>query len=548
MLRDRAQAPQVAAYDLTFSAPKSVSVLFATADEQTASQLVEAHEAAVAGALEYVEDEAVKVRRGHGGRDVQPGGGLVAAAYRHRMSRALDPQLHTHVVAANVAQGPDGRWTGLWGTPLFQHAQTAGYLYQAQLRAEVRERLGLEWGPVVKGSADLTVVPEQVRTVFSQRRAEILAREVELEAQTGRPLGDAGRELVAHDTRERKQYGVETHTWREEQRARAAEHGLGAAEIAAALEQGRRRLELGEVGEDRAVRELDDRLAGAHGLTEKANAFAARDVLREHAASARQGARVRDIRDAGTAFAARGDVLPTQTGELTTADLVAAERRLISAAIGRVGEGPAIVPAQELERALAATDRPLTEQQAAAVRAVTTSGNGVDVIEALAGTGKTFTAGTLRQVYESAGYRVVGLGPTGRAVRELAEEAGVPAWTIDRALLELERFGGLEQRTVVLLDEAGMAGTRATEQVLAHAQAAGAKVIAIGDSGQLASVQAGGWMRAVGDRVGVHALSEVMRQRDRTERRALGQLHAGQPGNYLRWADHERRAGGAHRH
>ena len=114
MLRDRAQPPQVAAYDLTFSAPKSVSVLFATADEETARQLVEAHEAAVAGALEYVEDEAVKVRRGHGGREVQPGGGLVAAAYRHRMSRALDPQLHTHVVAANVAQGPDGRWTGLW--------------------------------------------------------------------------------------------------------------------------------------------------------------------------------------------------------------------------------------------------------------------------------------------------------------------------------------------------------------------------------------------------------------------------------------------------
>ena len=314
LLRDRPGAPQVAAYDLTFSAPKSVSVLFAVADESTSRQLVDAHEAAVTGALAYIEDEAVKVRRGHGGRDVQPAAGLVAASYRHRMSRALDPQLHTHVVAANVAQGPDGRWTGLWGTPLFQHAKTAGYLYQAHLRAEVRDRLGLEWGPVVNGAADLLAVPEPVRAVFSQRRAEILERQAELEAQTGRPVGDAGREVLAHTTRERKQYGVETHTWREEQRARAGEHGLGDREIAAAVGDGRERLERGEVGETRDVLELDDRLAGAHGLTEKANSFAAREVLLEHAAGARQGARVAEVVGEGARFAARADVLADRHG------------------------------------------------------------------------------------------------------------------------------------------------------------------------------------------------------------------------------------------
>ncbi|MEY2513134.1 MAG: hypothetical protein QOJ89_492 [bacterium] len=541
-LRDRPVQLRVAAYDLTFSAPKSVSVLFAAADEQTSRDLIEAHEAAVTGALSYVEDEAVKVRRGHGGSDVQGGGGLVAAAYRHRMSRALDPQLHTHVVAANIAQGPDGRWTGLWGTPLYEHAQTAGYLYQAHLRAEVRDRLGLEWGPVVRGAAELVAVSEDVRRAFSQRRAEILAREAELEAQTGRRLGDGGRERVAHATRERKQYGVETHTWREEVCARASELGLGAPEIAAALERGRERLAPGVGGEKRVVRGLGDRLAGAHGRTERVNAFAAREVLREYAAAAGQGARVDEVRSDGERFAARGDVLQTAAGELTTADLVGAERRLISAAIARVGEGTAIVPADVLEHALGASDRPLSDQQAAAVRAVATSGNGVDVVEALAGTGKTFTAGTIRRVYEGAGYSVIGMGPTGRAVRELAEEAGVAASTIDRALLDLERFDeGFAPRTVVILDEAGMAGTRTTERVLAHAQHAGAKVIAIGDSGQLASVQAGGWLRAVGERVGALELTEVMRQRDRAERRALGQLHAGQPGNYLAWADeHDR--------
>ena len=282
-------------------------------------------------------------------------------------------------------------------------------------------------------------------------------------------------------------------------------------------------------------------LAGPEGLTEKANTFAARDVLREYAAAAAQGARVRDVRARGARFAERGDVLDTVAGGLTSQDLVAAERRLIAAAVGRAGEGTAVVDGAGLRRALAGAERPLTDEQAEAVRAVATSGNGVDVIEALAGTGKTFTAGTLRHVYEDAGYRVIGVAPTGRAVRELAEEAGVAAWTLDRALLDLEQGDELPERTVVLLDEAGMAATRATERLLAAAQRAGAKVVAIGDSGQLASVQAGGWMRAVGERVGVHRLTQVMRQRDVDERRALAQLHDGRPGPYLRWAQEQER-------
>ena len=527
----------VVGYDLTFSAPKSVSVLFAAADEETAGQLIGAHEAAVCAALDYLEDEAVRVRRGRGGARVEAAEGVVAAAYRHRMSRSLDPQLHTHVVCANVARGPDGQWTALHGRELYTHAKTAGFLYQAHLRGEVRDRLGLEWGPVVKGAAELVDVAPEVLAHFSTRSRE--AREAAAEA--GQELDSwERRNHWALKTRERKQYGVETHTWREEVRARASEHGLDAAAIDALLEHGRAHAVIGDDGAG-AERAVGDVLAGPEGLTEKANTFAARDVLREYAAAAAQGARVGDVRARGARFAERGDVLDTVAGGLTSQDLVAAERRLIAAAVGRAGEHVAVVDGAGLRRALAGAERPLTDEQAEAVRAVATSGNGVDVIEALAGTGKTFTAGTLRHVYEDAGYRVIGVAPTGRAVRELAEEAGVAAWTLDRALLDLEQGDELPERTVVLLDEAGMAATRTTERLLAAAQRAGAKVVAIGDSGQLASVQAGGWMRAVGERVGVHHLTQVMRQRDVDERRALAQLHDGRPGPYLRWAQDQER-------
>ncbi len=172
------------------------------------------------------------VRRGKGGEHVERAGGLIAAAYRHRMSRALDPQLHTHVVAANLARGVDGRFTALWGAPLYRAAKTAGFLYQAHLRALVSERLGLEWGAVRNGAAELAGVERLVLEEFSKRRLEML-REAE---RGGIGLGSkAAAESAALATRDRKRYGVETHTWREEVRARAGELGLGARELSELL-------------------------------------------------------------------------------------------------------------------------------------------------------------------------------------------------------------------------------------------------------------------------------------------------------------------------
>ncbi len=140
-------------------------------DPETSAQLIAAHESAVVATLAHVEDEAIRVR-GHASADVQPGDGVIAAAYRHRMSRSLDPQLHTHVVCANIARGP-GRWTALDARAIYQHARTAGFLYQAHLRAEVCERLGWQWGPVANGAAELTHVAPGVLSEFSRRRHEI---------------------------------------------------------------------------------------------------------------------------------------------------------------------------------------------------------------------------------------------------------------------------------------------------------------------------------------------------------------------------------------
>ena len=151
----------VSGYDLVFSCPKSVSLLHAlTDDERVRREMSEAHEAAWQAALGYLEREACVVRRGHGGAVREHGEGFVAAAFRHRTSRAQDPHLHTHVIVANMARTADGEWRALDGEAILRtYRLAAGYLYEAQLRHELTRRLGLEWTEPVKGMADLVAGP-----------------------------------------------------------------------------------------------------------------------------------------------------------------------------------------------------------------------------------------------------------------------------------------------------------------------------------------------------------------------------------------------------
>jgi conjugative relaxase-like TrwC/TraI family protein len=524
---------KVAAFDLTFSAPKSVSVLFAIGEPVLAGALAEAHESAVDAAVGYLEREACRVRRGRGGVRREVGEGFVAAAYRHRMSRAEDPQLHTHVVAANMARGTDGRWTALDATPIYQHAKAAGFLYQAHLRAAVRERLPwVRWGPMRNGMAEIEQLAPQLLREFSTRRRQIEERERELVA-AGVQVGDNGREAIAHDTRGRKRYGIDTAPWRDVVRARAAEHGLGARDLEALAREPTRAPEIPD------PRRVSVELAGAGGLTERRNTFAKREAVMAWAAAHGQGAPAEAVERAAAEFLTRNDVhqSPSLTERrFTTSDLLAHEQAIVNAAQARRGEGTGKLDSALVDAVLANAPHAPTAEQAQVIRGLTSSGHGVETVEALAGTGKTFTAGLLAQAYTAGGFRVLGTAPTGRAVRELTEQGGIgQAWTLTRLALDLDAddrgFGS--GRAVLIVDEAGMASTRETARVMAHAHTAGVKVIAIGDSGQLSSVQAGGWLGSLTRRVGSHELHEVMRQRDPRERQLLAHVRSGEPTAYV---------------
>jgi conjugative relaxase-like TrwC/TraI family protein len=262
-----ARRGRVPGFDVTFSSPKSVSVLFGLGDEPLRRAVRVAHDEAVADALGYLERTAAQGRRGHGGQVTVEARGLIAAAFRHRTSRAGDPQLHTHVLIANLVEGVDGKWSALDGRGIYQHAKTAGYLYEAALRERLTERLGVRWGPVRNGIADVEGIAPEVLRAFSRRRAEV---EAEL-AHRGES-GAAAARVAALSTRRRKDYGVVPERLVGEWRERAARLGFDRAALRATLGAGRehRPLEWGRAFE---------RIGSARGLTLRRATFARRDVL-----------------------------------------------------------------------------------------------------------------------------------------------------------------------------------------------------------------------------------------------------------------------------
>ena len=143
-LRQEPDERSVIGFDLTFNAPKSVSLLYGIGDEDVSRAAREAHDDALKQALGDVERHACFTRRGRSGTKIHRGKGLTVGLFRHRTSRAGDPHLHTHAVVANTTRA-EGRWSTLDGRAIYAHARTAGFLYQAALRDNLSRRLGVEW-------------------------------------------------------------------------------------------------------------------------------------------------------------------------------------------------------------------------------------------------------------------------------------------------------------------------------------------------------------------------------------------------------------------
>jgi conjugative relaxase-like TrwC/TraI family protein len=528
------------AFDLAFSAPKSVSLLRMAADEHTSKTIDLTHDRAVRAALAYIEAEGWKGRELRDGERITTDGtGVIGVLYRHETTRNADPQLHSHAVLANLVDDGGGRVRAINSQVLYWQAKTAGTVYQAVLRGELHDRLGLRFDVPVNGLADIEGFDRGLIETFSTRRGEIL----QALGRAGLPSSSkTATERAALESRRAKDRTLDHTQWRLETRSTLRAAGLGpdAADRLIGTPAA------GTVGERDA--EIGNRIAAAP-LDQVTRERATEDAraIRQAAMNVSGGYTYAEVGEALTKVFSDDRLVQIQDGDRprwTTARHLRLEHRVEQSALGRMQEtnAPRIDRDDYTVPSATPEGHGLSPEQRRVLAQILKSGRGVEVVRARAGAGKTTIAGLARSEFERHGFRVMGVAPTLQALAELDDVGVATKDSLARTALSGGEFStvmrNMDHRTVVLVDEAAMAQTKDIAPLLDRAADCGAKVVAIGDDGQLAAVGAGGWFRYLVEHreAPVLELTEVYRQRDPVERDRLNQLHRGDVTGWVRWA------------
>ena len=525
-LTQRTSEERIAFYDFQISAPKSVSILAVTFGD---SRLRQAHEEAVTAA--FAELEKFAARRDRVGDAVRSEntvntGNLVAARFTHDTSRALDAQLHTHMVCANATRdNTTGEWYALQNKDMFAAVGYAGRAYQAELARRV-VALGYKIeedreNGKIRGFeiAGVTVADRELQ---STRRAQIEAGIAEFEKEYGHKPSAAETHVIATETRSKKLSEIATD---EVLAAQLAKYDAAAqTRLRSVVDGARGAPQLGIEERERRAREavqfaIEHRFERDGVLPWKA---VAQTALEENLGSV-------SVADVNAALASAGMVElnggksgPRQNTLLTTREYLAAEAQAVDLVNSRAG----------LEMPLGnggTLDARLAPDQRAAVETLLASRDGIMAMRGPAGAGKTFTLKEFDRKLAEAGVKSVFVAPTHAAKTVLQEDGFKEADTITQLMLDLRTGKKNLAGKVLVVDEAGMLSAKQGRNLLDAATKAGARVVLVGDEKQLLAVEAGDFLGTLRkySRLQVAELTNIRRQRDEKYRAAMMAMSQG---------------------
>jgi conjugative relaxase-like TrwC/TraI family protein len=518
--------------DVTFSAPKSVSVVWALGDPWQREQIETAHARAVERSVGYLRERVPVVRRRYGAEVIEePAKDLIAAAYRHTTARGVsgadapDPQLHTHVVISGAVR-EDGRIVAVASRPVFRGAREVGAFYRSALAQELAgEGYAIEQGTGRDGRYfEIAGVPARLRDAFSGRHREIAKAAERFRAKHGRaPERGELRDLALENRRAKElaTRGDLQRVW-----ARTGEqHGFGADEAVHLI---------GSPAHTQPERALEDRIEAK--LTEQEAVFDAgtlRTVALEQAVGEMSP-------DEGLAVAREmvtdRRVLSLEGGRMTTLAVRAQEEaverrsRLLAQPAGRdVGEQARASASREEAERIAA---PLSREQEQALRIVT-GPERLAVLVGPAGTGKGVVIDAAARAEQIAGRATIGIAVSGSTAERLGADSPALAGrtlTLD-ALVARADTGRIQigTGTTVIVDEAGMVDHKRMDALTDMVERSGAKLIAVGDGKQLSSIGPGGMFDRIAGRAPAAELTDVRRTSDLEERKAWAALRGGEP-------------------
>ncbi|MCP5537726.1 MAG: relaxase domain-containing protein [Akkermansiaceae bacterium] len=557
-LVQQSESTRCAGWDLTFSAPKSVSVAWSQSDAATAQAIREAQQEAVETALEYLEEQCGYTRRGKGGRIVEKAK-CIFSTFEHGTSRAEQPQLHTHALLINTCVRQDGTTGTLKTEKLYQHKMTAGAIYRAELAAQLQQRLGLD---IIRDDFSFKVagVQDELCDHFSARRKEI--EQALAEKGVSGAVASSIATLTTRTTKQQISRSDLIKSWKQT----GISYGWSTDQLANLL------------GVTRPQREsIQDNLA-------KLSAWESVEVMmcsqacfteKEAIRYACENAQGRGISAEQTIDAVREVLECDQLVRLgmtggehyyTTQEHLQIEQTMISDVHDLAQSDNMKVKAKAIDRAITKSEnegKPLTPQQEKAVRHILSGDGKITAITGDAGTGKTTILKPVREALEASGYQVRGLALAGKAAQGLEEGAAIesqtiarflwyqdkvmhkwdeqkakedfknwveykkstlnplkamafnPTWNKDTAkkrFLEMKQQEGMDDNTVLVVDEAAMVDTRSFAKIVNHVKESGAKLVCIGDSKQLQAITQGGAFQAITEEIGQERLTEVFRQ------------------------------------
>lgn len=526
------------AFDVTLSAPRSVSLAWAFADPDTRVRIENAQAKAARATLDLLEREGAFARRGRNGAIIERVG-LTAACFQHGESRPAthadgrvfaDPNLHTHCVILNMAKRADGSAGALHSKILRDWKMAAGATYHAALAAELQaigfgvDRIGRN------GIFELEGVNDDVIRYFSARRNEI---EAELDA-AGTTSAEAAALAAAvtratRNVKDRGSASAREDIWREA----AADIGVNEKQFTQDL------LVHGTMlTPEQAELLLQEKMAALpRELTEHESVIDRRELLRAVVAylvgtgfpTERANAEVERLLGNGAVVEIGQDALGQP--RYSTPQMIEIERDIVRLA-GDLATRSWRAADQSV---LAREDSRLTlnaEQKVAALAAAGPSA--IVIVEGAPGSGKSTMLAPVVAAHRAAGLRVVGAATAWRVANALRDDLGIES-RATASWIERLRQGKpfLDRNSVLVVDEAGLLSSREMHAVLTEVHRAAAKLILVGDRRQLQAIGAGPGLDLVARAIDAHRVDAIVRQREEWAREAVMAFGRGDAGSAL---------------
>lgn len=520
-------------YDLQFAAPKTVSVLWASGDRDQRDAIEDAQQKAVFKALDYIQKNGLIVtRRGKNGNERETPEELMAGTFLHTTSRSGDPQIHTHAVLLNVCRRADGTTGTIDNLELLKHQQEIGAIYRLALIEGLERRLGVT---AVKDERNFRIlgVPESLEQKFSKRRDDIVAeaREMGIDTATHRDAAEnisrntrgskddlpTRAELNERWDREIREEGWTRESIWESALAATADKSARPSDTKSTFERALDQLTATEtVIEDRhLIGTILEHCQGRSMTVDDAIAMAV---------ASRKSERLIELTG--------NDQTKTRELVFATPEIIDMERQIVRIAVRRRAEGQRI-PDDLIEKAIARKGT-ISDEQAELVRHAL-NGDGISIVEGSAGTGKSFSLGTAAEAARDAGLRVWVTAPSHQAVSVIAKDTDTDQTqsAVLRSFLnrisdpEHKQRIRLSQDDVVIVDEAGMVGTKEMNELIKETAKAGAKVILSGDTQQLKPVAPGSPLRLISETIGTERINQIRRQKVDWQRQASQHFASG---------------------